>query len=208
MKQMWNGLVSSLTFALLFWSPAKALNIQIIADNDFALFSGTSSSVNTLLFQNDLTWYTQLTAQSSPLPSVPAGDTHFYLLAMGGGAPEEVLGTIDGVNITTIADVMTSDDFSASLSGFTLNSVEDGVYSVALSDVQAAFATLNFHPPTIGCDYVCTYYGSFANHKSFVVGTGAQLFAFKVPGPLPAAGLLAALHASRKIRQRIQLNRR
>lgn len=38
MKQMWNGLVSSLTFALLFWSPAKALNIQIIADNDFALF--------------------------------------------------------------------------------------------------------------------------------------------------------------------------
>jgi hypothetical protein len=207
MKQLWNGLVSSLTLVLLSWSPAKALDIQIIADNDFALFSGTSTSVNTLLFQNHFNWSDQLAAQSSPLPSVPAGDTHFYLLAMGGGAPEEVMGTIDGVNITTIADAMVSDDFSASLSGFTLNSVEDGIYNVALSDVQAVFPTLNFQAPTVGCNYVCKWhYGAAATNQSFLVGTGAQLFAFKVPGPLPAAGLVAALHASRKIRQRIQLS--
>ncbi len=206
-KQLWNGLVSSLTFVLLSWSPARALNIQIIADNDFALFSGTSLNVNTLLFQNHFSWYDQLAAQSIPLPSVPAGDTHFYLLAMGGGSPEEVMGTIDGVNITTIADIMISDDFSTSLSGFTLNSVEDGTYNVALSDVQAVFSTLNFHAPTVGCDYVCKWhYGAAASNQSFLVGTGAQLLAFRVPGPLPAAGLVAALHASRKIRQRIQMS--
>lgn len=174
----------------------------------FALFSGTSTSVNTLLFQNDLIWYTQLSAQAAPVPSPPSGDIHLYLLAMGGGAPEEVFGTIDGVNIASLPGVIVSDDFSSSLSGYDLFSVTDGTYSVALADVQAAFANRNFQPPTPGCEYVCMNYGAFANHQSFLIGGNkAQLFAFPVPGPLPLAGVLAGLHASRRIRQRIRASR-
>jgi hypothetical protein len=32
---------------------AKALSVQIVVDNDFALFSGTSTSINALLYQNN-----------------------------------------------------------------------------------------------------------------------------------------------------------
>jgi hypothetical protein len=208
MKLIWAGLGLALASVPLSLMPARALNIQIIADNDFALFSGTSSSVNTILFQNNVDWYNQLSLHSGPLPAVPPGDTHFYLLAMGGGPPEEVLGTIDGKSLAAMPDVLVSNDLSTALSGFDLLAVVDGTFSVALADVQAALPTLTFQPASLGCDYVCTNYGSFVNHQAFVVaGNGAQLFAFKVPGPLPFAGLLGGFHFARKIRQRIQARR-
>lgn len=59
------------SMAPLLVAPAKALNIQLVVDNDFALFSGTSTSVNTLLYQNNNTWPQQLVPQSNPIANAP-----------------------------------------------------------------------------------------------------------------------------------------
>ena len=71
---LWALASLGLSTGLLLTTPAQALNIQIVVDNDFALFSGTSTSINTLLFQNNISWYTQLDYQNNPIPDAPAGD--------------------------------------------------------------------------------------------------------------------------------------
>jgi hypothetical protein len=80
---------------------AKALTIQIVVDNEFALFSGTSTSINTLLYQNNCVWlYWQGGLQV--IADALASDNIYYLLAMGGGGgAEEVFGTIDIFNLTS-----------------------------------------------------------------------------------------------------------
>jgi hypothetical protein len=52
---------------------AKALKIQIAFDNDFAIFSGTSISVNTLLYQNNDSWPSQCLRSISAEVAVTAG---------------------------------------------------------------------------------------------------------------------------------------
>jgi hypothetical protein len=78
---------------------AKALAIQIVVDNDFVLFSGTSTSINTLLYQNNCVWlYGQGDLQI--IADALASDNICYLLAIGGVA-EEAFGSIDIINLTT-----------------------------------------------------------------------------------------------------------
>lgn len=63
----------------------QSFSIQIIADNDFAVFGGTSNSVNDLIYQNDVSWPDQLNDLSTITFNLQDGDTTFYLLGMGGG---------------------------------------------------------------------------------------------------------------------------
>ncbi|MCX5951453.1 MAG: hypothetical protein NT158_09965 [Cyanobacteria bacterium] len=190
---------------------AKALNIQIVVDNDFALFSGSSAGVNTLLYQNNDIWNSQGLLES--IADAPATDNVYYLLAMGGGSPEEAFGTIGTFNLTTALGVKVSNNLAGSLSGYNLGAVTDGSYTPSLGDVQAAFSTITFSaPPAPGCSTVCNNFPGLSNGKSFLFDGGtAVLFAIPyggspaaVPGPLPILGVLSAFQMSRRIRRRIR----
>lgn len=209
-QALWARAPLGLSTVLLLTTPAEALNIQIVVDNDFALFSGTSTSINTLLFQNNISWYTQLDYQNNPIPDAPAGDNYYYLLAMGGGSPEEAFGTFGGLNLTTAAGVQVSNTLENKLSGFDLNAVTDGTYDAQLSDLQSAFSGLTFSaPPSPSCQTVCQQFPGVSQGMSFAFGSGtAVLYSIPmgtttVPGPLPLLGVLGALQQSRRLRRRL-----
>ena len=126
--------------------------MQIVADNDFAVFAGTSSSVTELLYQNDYSWPDQINNLSTLSFDLQNGETTFYLLGMGGGGQENISGTVNGVDITTIGDVLMSSDIGPSLTGYEAQSsggtVADGTFDASLTDVQAAFSSLTWSAPS------------------------------------------------------------
>jgi hypothetical protein len=188
---------------------AKALNIQIVVDNDFAIFSGTSASVNALLYQDNDGWPSH-GLRSIANPS--AGDNIYYLLAMGGGGYEEAFGTIGTFNLTTATGVKVSNNLASYLSGYNLTAVAQGSFDASLIDVQTAFPALTFAaPPAPGCGPICGLRPSISNGQSFAFSSGsAVLFAIPfgspapVPGPLPIFGVLSAFQVSRRIRRRLR----
>ncbi len=126
-------------------STAHATSMEIIADNDFALFSGTTTSVNHLVYQNDASWPDQLSSLLTFSFTLQTGDTTFYLLGLGGGGNENISGTVNGVDLTNIA-VRMSSDVGPFLTDFETrqSTVADGTFNVVLSEVQAAFPFLTF----------------------------------------------------------------
>ena len=123
-------------------------SIQIVADNDFAVFTGTTTGVTRLIYQNDVGWPGQISAASSQSFTLLPTETTFYLLGMGGGGQENISGTVNGVDITSIP-VQMSSDLSTMLTGYNLPAVADGSYSPKVPDVQAAFPGLTWGPPTV-----------------------------------------------------------
>jgi hypothetical protein len=130
----------------------QSFSMQIVADNDFAVFAGTSSSVTELLYQNDYSWPDQINNLSTLSFDLQNGETTFYLLGMGGGGQENISGTVNGVDITTISDILMSSDIGPYLTGYEAQSsggtVADGTFDASLTDVQAAFSSLTWGPPT------------------------------------------------------------
>ncbi len=121
----------------------------MVADNDYAVFSGTSSSVNNLLYQNNYDWYNQIPNLSTLTFNLAAGDTTFYVLGMGGGGQENISGKINGVDITSSAVTVTmSSDIQTYLSGYSALAVTNGGYNASLADVQSAFSHLTWGAPT------------------------------------------------------------
>jgi len=127
-------------------------SMQIIADNDFAVLAGTDSGITSLLYQNDSYWGDQLGNLSTLTFSLQPGETTFYLLGMGGGGVEEnISGTINDIDITTIPVSMSSDigtyltNYESENDG---GAVGDGSFNVNLSDVQDAFSSLTWGDPT------------------------------------------------------------
>jgi hypothetical protein len=124
--------------------------LQIVADNDWALFGGTATSVTSLIYQNNAGWPGQISAASSQTFSLQPGETVFYLLGMGGGGQENISGTVNGVDITSPSvHVLMSSDLSSQLTGYDLGAVAAGTYDASLADVQAAFAGLTWGPPVL-----------------------------------------------------------
>jgi hypothetical protein len=140
------------------------ISMQIIADNDFAVFSGTDTSVTSLLYQNNVAWPDQLTNLSSLTFDLAAGETTFYVLGLGGGGNENISGTINGVDLTTIPVLMSSDigpfltGFEAETNSSGGGSVADGTFDASLVDVQAALTSLTWGAPTptTGVDFVAS----------------------------------------------------
>jgi hypothetical protein len=190
---------------------AKALNVQIVVDNDFALFSGTSTSINTLLYQNNVIWNSQGLLET--IANAPASDNVYYLLAMGGGFDEEAFGTIDTFNLTTALGVKVSNNLAGSLPGYNFVAVTSGSYDASLAAVQAAFPSLTFSaPPAPGCETVCNNFLGLSNGQSFGFNDGSAVIysipyggsTAAVPGPLPIFGVLSAFQVSRRIRRRLR----
>jgi hypothetical protein len=130
----------------------QSFSMQIVADNDFAVFAGTSSGVTEILYQNDYSWPDQIDNLSTLSFDLQNGETTFYVLGMGGGGEENISGTVNGVDITTIGDVAMSSDLGPYLTDFETQSdggtVADGTFDASLTDVQAAFSSLTWSAPS------------------------------------------------------------
>ena len=177
---------------------ATPFTISMVADNDFAIFSGTSAGINNLLYQNNVTWTAQIPALSTLSFNLAAGDDTFYVLGMGGGGFEEnISGEVNGVNMTdSSVSVSMSSNLAGALSGYNLSSVANGTYNVILSDVQNAFGGLTWGSPTVNSSQTVIQQAGFGSGFTFSTGT-AHLFAFdagdvNVP-TVPEPSMLALL---------------
>lgn len=138
---------------------ATTFLMTVVGDNDFTVFSGTPTAVNTLLFQNGVVWNSQVAGISTIPFTLPSGDDTFYILGMGGGGQENLSGLLNGVDITALKvgpvwQVQMSSNLSGSLTNYSSSyfQITNGSYSASLVDVQNAFSTLTWGDPnkTIG----------------------------------------------------------
>jgi hypothetical protein len=159
---------------------ATPFSISMVADNDFAIFSGTHTNINHLLYQNNVDWYHQIPALSTLSFNLTAGDNTFYVLGMGGGSEENISGKVNGVNMTTPSvNAFMSSDLHNSLTGYNLSSVAAGTYNAQLNDVQNAFSSLSWSHASSNFNTTQTVIRSsgFGSGFSFNSGT-AHLFRF------------------------------
>lgn len=170
-----------LSLGLLTASAANAtpFTIKMVADNDFAIFSGTASSINNLLYQNNVRWDQQINALSSMTFNLNAGDNFFYVLAMGGGGQENISGLVNGVNMTSPSvSVFESNNIRSFLSGYNLTTVENGTYTALLANVQAALASgLTWTAPVVNSSDIVIQSSGFGSGFHFADST-AHLYKF------------------------------
>jgi len=154
------GTIKSLLVALLLGGASTyAATIQIVSDNDFALLTGTPTTVTRLVNQNNVVWNTQITNASSFNLTLNAGEDTIYILAMGGGGEENVSGKINNVDIATLSNIRVSSNVRAYLGGYNNTDVADGTYNASLLDVQSALPNLTWSTPTTGSGAVISLSG-------------------------------------------------
>ncbi|MCF4009204.1 hypothetical protein [Rheinheimera sp. UJ63] len=114
-------------------------DFKLVADNDFALFSGTESNIVELLYQNNFVWGDQINQNNTQFTYNSASpNSYIYILALGGGGNQEnISGMINGVKITDINPLwhlFTIDN--TVLPGSTSSNIASGAYSVQISDLN------------------------------------------------------------------------
>lgn len=127
---------------------ASPFSIEMVADNDFAIFGGTATGINDILYQNNAVWWDQISTLSTLTFTLPAADTMFYVLGMGGGGQENISGLINGVDMASASVSVTMSSDIQSYLGYNTSTVSDGTFNVNLADVQAAFSSLTWGAPT------------------------------------------------------------
>lgn len=190
MIKVYKALICAVTLVLSSINVANAslisssFDMQIVVDNDFAVFGGTSSGISELLYQNPVSWYTQVANIQNFSFNLLQGNDFIYVLAMDGGGIASFAGTLNGVNVTDPSlNVSVSSNLSSFLSGYSLGATEAGSYSALLQDVQAAFSSLTWATPTISTNPNQVIQASL---NQFGAGylyniNGAQLFRFSAP---------------------------
>ena len=196
-----NSLLSSIVFSLGLISAgsANAFTLKMVGDNDFAVFSGTSTAINSLLYQNNDIWMSQIPNLSTLNYSLPAGDTMFYVLGMGGGRQENISGLVNGVNMTSPSvAVLMSQDIKSYLTGYNFATVTNGTYNATLTDVQTAFSNAIWGATVLNTTDIVINAAGFGSGFSFGEKT-AHLFGFNAsdvgvgPQAVPEPGSLALL---------------
>ncbi|CAN2193106.1 OmpA-like domain [Candidatus Nanopelagicaceae bacterium] len=132
------------------------VRLQVIADNDFAVFMGDDANATRLFFQNNDEWPTQI-QEAAVVDVVPvAGETFLYIVAMGGSAGENWAGTINGKDIASYTGAQVAVNrapigLASTADGYLLvnnyfqgwatgggSIVEIGTYPVSLGDLRIA----------------------------------------------------------------------
>lgn len=165
-----NKILSIALLPLLGVSHASAATVQLIVDNDFAIYAGTDYSITRSVYQNSSHWSEQIIQAQSFNLTLLSGETTFYILAMDGGAGGGLQGTLNGVDITSVF-VMKSNDISSFLLEYSSNAsnLDDGIYNPRLEDVQLAAVYATWVTPQIA--------GGFFDEPAFPIGTmQANLF--------------------------------
>lgn len=179
---------------LLFATTGRAALLQIVVDNDFAILTGTDTSVLRLVYQNDQEWPNQISAAASFDLTLNPGETTIYILGMGGGGEENISGKINNININTLSLTM-SGDLRPFLAGYNNTDVVNASYVAQLTDVQTAFPTLTFSS-------VSPTFGNVPNLSGFGLGyafADATAVLLKVAAsdvnvsPIPEPGTWAAM---------------
>lgn len=206
------GVLPALLFTGL--APLSAqTTIQIVADNDFAVFAGTTTAVTRVIYQNDAGWSSQIAAASSFTFALQSGEDTFYVLAMGGGGQENISGRINGVNLVAVHDADStegamSSNLASFLSGYSsrLGEVSNGTYVATVEEVQTALSSLSWFLPAIvsGQTVINSNPHAFDAGRGYNVGFGvadstAVLFRFSAESvgvpvtPVPEPSAYAAL---------------
>ena len=157
-------------------APIVGGGVAIISDNDYALFAGDSTNATRIIHQNNDVFWDQVAGAASVRISLNDGETHLYLLAMGGGGAEDIGGTLNGVDVTSIPSGanglqratgktggQTQDGYLLLNPGFTnwntlsygncdqSTSVCWGPYAAQLSEVRSGLAGAVWgNPPNVG----------------------------------------------------------
>ena len=84
-------------------APIIGGGVEIISDNDYALFAGDASNVTRIIHQNNDVFWDQVAGSANVRISLHDGESYVYLLGMGGGGAEDIGGTLNGIDVTTIA---------------------------------------------------------------------------------------------------------
>lgn len=193
---------------LLAGASSQSATIQIVADNDFALLTGTPTTVTRLVYQNNVVWNQQITNASSFELSLQGAENTIYILAMGGGGQENVSGKINNVDIATLSNIQVSSSVQTYLSGYNDTGVANGTYSASLADVQTALPNLTWSAATTGTGTVISLSG-FARGYPFADST-AVLYRFSssdvgvssVPEPSSLSLLAVGLSGIMALRRR------
>ena len=83
--------------------PTVGGGIRIVSDNDYALFAGNATNVTRLIQQNNDVFWDQIAAAASYKIALEEGETYVYLMGMGGGGAEDIGGTLNNVDVTSIS---------------------------------------------------------------------------------------------------------
>jgi hypothetical protein len=189
---------------------AYTFAVQLVADNDFAVYAGTATTITRLIYQNPVDWPSQIDFAASATIELEEGESFLYVLAMGGGGEENLSGRINGVNIVGVyldnsAAVRMSSPVQSFLTEYDLGQVEAGSYSPLLADVQAAMNSgLLWGDPSVGDQTVISNnpYAEleggvrsgfmFDDSEAVLFRFGAESLDIRVV-PEPATAMLAAL---------------
>ncbi len=121
------------------------ISLQIVADNDFALFAGNSAAISREIYQNPSEWNIQIENALSLEFSLETGEDTLYLLAMDGGGSAQISGKINRVNIADIDsnNIHQSPNIVSFLPNYPYDNREEGGviqggYSANLTDAQNA----------------------------------------------------------------------
>ncbi len=209
--------VGMLISASLSAGSARALQIRLIADNDWALYAGTSTSINRLVVQNDIAWPWQNFAQT--VDDAYLSESTWWFLVMNTTGQSAAFGSIGSIaNIATAPGIQVSNAMQSYLANYNPISVgwDSGEsYNASLADVQVALPSLTFGNVITQCGTVCASYLSVSGDNSLQWGELSQTAVLykipipevdqaQVPAPLPIFGALAAFGTSRKLRKRIK----
>lgn len=127
--------------------------LKAIVDNDYAAFMGDDLNVTRLFYQNNVDWTTQISNATSLDIYPETGETYIYLAVMGGGGTEDWGGTLNGLDIVTIAGAQVASGRSplgtatisspylllqSYISGYNTSSAATGTQNVTLANLQTA----------------------------------------------------------------------
>lgn len=127
--------------------------LKAIVDNDYAAFMGNDSNVTRLFYQNNVEWTTQISNATSLDIYPETGETYIYLAVMGGAGTEDWGGTLNGLDVVTIAGAQVASGRSplgtatvsapylllqSYVSGYSSSSASTGTQNVTLANLQSA----------------------------------------------------------------------